>query len=104
MAGITAYGKQLRPRVQLENPLVKINSFFVESSLSKGELEKPAGAGPNSGRPRIEIFADKIKKGEEHILNDGGTIVIKQITMDGKTYSPKDMDNLVAAFIDELFK
>ena len=77
-------GQQIRPRTKNYIPaLDKVQNFFVESSLSKAELEKPAGAGPNSGRPRIEIFADKIKKGEEHILNDGSTIVIKQITMDG---------------------
>ena len=72
--------------------------ILSESSLSKSELEKPAGSGPNSGRPRIEIFADKIKKSEEHILNDGQTIVIKQLTMDGETYSPKDMSKLITAF------
>ena len=70
-------GQQIRPRTKNYIPaLDKVQNFFVESSLSKAELEKPAGAGPNSGRPRIEIFADKIKKGEEHILNDGSTIVI----------------------------
>ena len=98
---LQGYVNQLRPRKEsYVNYVGKTTKYIIESSLSKGELEKPAGAGPNSGRPRIEIFADKIKKGEEHILNDGGTIVIKQITMDGETYSPKDMDKLVAVFPD----
>ena len=84
---LQGYVNQLRPRKEsYVNYVGKTTKYIIESSLSKGELEKPAGAGPNSGRPRIEIFADKIKKGEEHILNDGGTIVIKQITMDGKTF------------------
>tara|TARA_Y100000356_G_C11242862_1_gene282002 strand:+ start:38 stop:1561 length:1524 start_codon:yes stop_codon:yes gene_type:complete len=80
------------------NHAKKVQTFFTESALSKAELQKPAGAGPNSGRPRIEIFADKIKKGEEHILNDGSTIVIKQITMNGQSYSKKDMTKLVKDF------
>ena len=95
------YVRQLKPRTEDYIPNIeKFQIFFAESSLSKGELEKPAGAGPNSGRPRIEIFADKIKNNEDHILNDGSTIVVKQITMDGKTYGPKDMDKMVAAFPD----
>ena len=94
-------GQQIRPRTKNYIPaLDKVQNFFVESSLSKAELEKPAGAGPNSGRPRIEIFADKIKKGEEHILNDGSTIVIKQITMDGEIYGSKDMGKMLSAFPD----
>ena len=57
------YVKQLRPRNESYVPHVdRIQRYVVESSLSKGELEKPAGSGPNSGRPRVEIFADKIKK------------------------------------------
>ena len=101
LMSLQGYVNQLRPRKEsYVNYVGKTTKYIIESSLSKGELEKPAGAGPNSGRPRIEIFADKIKKGEEHILNDGGTIVIKQITMDGETYSPKDMDKLVAVFPD----
>ncbi len=97
------YIHQLNPR-QESNLLKKVdqitNLILSESSLSKGELEKPAGAGPNSGRPRIEIFADKIRKGEEHILNDGETIIIKTIKMDGKDYSKDDMGELVANFPD----
>ena len=81
LMSLNGYVRQLKPRTENYIPPVdKVQSFFVESSLSKAELEKPAGAGPNSGRLRIEIFVDKIKKGEEHILNDGETIVIKQIT------------------------
>ena len=95
------YVKQIRPRNESYVPPVdKVQRYVVESSLSKGELEKPAGSGPNSGRPRVEIFADKIRKGEDHILNDGKTIVIKQVTMDGETYSPKDMGKFINAFPD----
>jgi len=101
LMSLNGYVRQLKSRTENYIPPVdKVQSFFVESSLSKAELEKPAGAGPNSGRLRIEIFVDKIKKGEEHILNDGKTIVIKQITMDDETYSPKDMSKLLVAFPD----
>ena len=55
------YVRQLRPRNESYTlPVQKVQSFFVESSLSKSELQKPAGKGPNSGIPRIEIFANKI--------------------------------------------
>ena len=37
MAGISAYGKQLRPRVQLENPLDKIQNFLHEAKKPRGE-------------------------------------------------------------------
>ena len=80
------------------SPLEKTQLFVVESSLSKGELQKPAGSGPNSGTPRIEIFANKIKKGENHILNDGSTVIIKQVTMNGQTYGKNDMTKLVKDF------
>jgi len=101
LMSLRGYVRQLKPFTEKYIPPVdKVQSFFVESSLSKSELEKPAGAGPNSGRPRIEIFADKIRNNDDHILNDGETIVIKQITMDGEKYSPKDMDKLLAAFPD----
>jgi hypothetical protein len=60
------YVRQVNPRNESYIPPVDIvQSFFVESSLSKSELQKPAGKGPNSGIPRIEIFANKIMKGEE---------------------------------------
>ena len=61
--------EQLRPaRTQKIDLQEKVQLFFTESSLSKAQLEKPAGKGPNSGIPRIEIFADKISKGEDHML------------------------------------
>jgi hypothetical protein len=80
--------------------MYRLNAFLSESSLSKGELEKPAGKGPNSGTPRIEIFAKKIADGEDHMLNDGTTIKILQITMNGEVYGVKDMDKLVTDFDD----
>ena len=72
--------------------------FISESNLSKSELQKVAGRGPNSGILRIEIFANKIKKSEEHITVDGETVVIKQITMDGKVYNVNDMNSFVTDF------
>ena len=66
--------------------MYRLNAFLSESALSKGELEKPAGKGPNSGTPRIEIFAKKIADGEDHMLNDGTTIKILEITMNGEVY------------------
>ena len=93
--------EQLRPartpKVDLQE---KVQLFFTESSLSKAQLEKPAGKGPNSGIPRIEIFADKISKGEDHMLNDGTTIKIKEITMNDKVYGVKDMKSLIKDFDD----
>ena len=80
--------------------MYRLNAFLSESSLSKGELEKPAGKGPNSGTPRIEIFAKKIADGEDHMLNDGTTIKILEITMNGEVYGVKDMDKLVTDFED----
>jgi len=101
LMSLQQYVRQVRPRTESYIPPVdNVQRFFVESSLNKGELERPAGSGPNSGRPRIEIFADKIRNNEDHILNDGSTIVIKQITMDGETYGPKDMAKMVATFPD----
>ena len=55
--------EQLRPaRKPKQDVQEKVQSFLTESSLSKAQLEKPAGKGPNSGTPRIEIFANKITK------------------------------------------
>ena len=50
---------------------------LIETSLNKKTLQALVGQGPNSGKPRIEIFANKIKNGEEHILDDGSTIQMK---------------------------
>ena len=95
------YVRQVRPRNESYIPPVqKVQSFFVESSLSKSELQKPAGKGPNSGIPRIEIFANKIMKGEDHMLNDGSSIKIKEITMNDKVYGVKDMKSLIKDYDD----
>ena len=67
--------------------------------LNKGELEKPV-VKVNSGTPRIEIFIKKIADGEDHMLNDGTTIKILEITMNGEVYGVKDMDKLVTDFED----
>ena len=75
-------------------------NHLTESALNKGELQKPAGKGPNAGILRAEIFADKISKGEEHLLNDGSSIVITKITMNGETYGKNDMDKFVTDFED----
>ena len=102
--GIKNYVRQVRPvQESYVNHLDKIQnlySLYEGSSLNRKELIKPAGKGPNTGVPRIEIFANKISKGEEHMLDDGTTIVIKQITMDGKTYASKDMKSMVTDFED----
>ena len=50
---------------------------LIETSLNKAALQDPVGQGPNSGKPRIEIFANKIKNGEEHILDDGSMSVYR---------------------------
>ena len=93
--------RQLRPtQEKYVAPVLKISDFIAESSLSKAQLEKPAGKGPNSGTPRIEIFANKIAKGEDHMLKDGSTIKIKEITMNGKVYGVKDMKSLIKDFDD----
>ena len=98
------YVRQVKPRNESYTPPVEkiqhLYYLYEGSKLNRGELLKPAGKGPNTGVPRIEIFADKIAKGEEHMLDDGTTIVIKQITMDGKTYASKDMKSMVVDFED----
>ena len=73
---------------------------LIETSLNKAALQDPVGQGPNSGKPRIEIFANKIKNGEEHILDDGSTIKITKITMSygdvsNEVYGIKDMNKLI---------
>ena len=75
-------------------------ALITESSLSKAALQKPAGKGPNDGTPRGEIFAKKIKNGEKHILNNGETVVITKVTMNGEVYGKKDMDKFVKDFED----
>ena len=51
----------LKPRDETYTaPLDIVQKVLSESKLSKSELQKPAGKGPNSGIPRIEIFAKKI--------------------------------------------
>jgi hypothetical protein len=93
--------RQLRPIKENKVDYVeRVQTFVTESSLSKAQLEKPAGKGPNSGTPRIEIFAKKIADGEDHILNDGNTIKIKEITMNGEVYGKNDMNKLVKDFDD----
>ena len=95
------YIRQLRPIQENKVDYVeRVQTFVTESSLSKAQLEKPAGKGPNSGTPRIEIFAKKIADGEDHILNDGNTIKIKEITMNGEVYGKNDMNKLVKDFDD----
>jgi len=95
------YVRQLRPIKENKVDYVeRVQTFVTESSLSKAQLEKPAGKGPNSGTPRIEIFAKKIADGEDHILNDGNTIKIKEITMNGEVYGKNDMNKLVKDFDD----
>ena len=81
-------------------PLDIVQKVLSESKLSKSELQKPAGKGPNSGIPRIEIFAKKITNGEDHMLNDGTTVKVKEVTMNGETYGVKDMNKLVKDFED----
>ena len=101
MSNLNHYVRQLRPRTESYTPHVdKVQNILSESALSKSQLEKPAGKGPNSGVQRIEIFANKISKGEDHILNDGSTIKITQITMNGETYHLDDMAKLVKDFED----
>jgi hypothetical protein len=83
--------------------MLRFKQYLNESSLSKAELMKPAGSGPNSGRPRYEIFADKIWNGEDHILNNGDTIVIKTITMGGNEYkssNSKDKQKFIDLFAE----
>ena len=77
----------LKPREETYTaPLDIVQKVLSESKLSKSELQKPAGKGPNSGIPRIEIFAKKITNGEDHMLNDGTTVKVKEVTMNGETY------------------
>jgi hypothetical protein len=80
--------------------MISFKGFLSESALNVAELNKPAGSGPNSGTARYEIFADKIWKGENHILNDGETIVIKTLEMGGKTYSASNSSDK-QKFIDD---
>ena len=91
----------LKPREETYTaPLDIVQKVLSESKLSKSELQKPAGKGPNSGIPRIEIFAKKITNGEDHMLNDGTTVKVKEVTMNGETYGVKDMNKLVKDFED----
>jgi hypothetical protein len=101
LMGIKNYVRQVRPVQEADvNHLDKVQNILSESALSKQELLKPAGKGPNSGIPRIQIFADKISKGEDHLLNDGSSIKITKITMNGKVYGVKDMKSLVKDYDD----
>ena len=76
----------LKPRDETYTaPLDIVQKVLSESKLSKSELQKPAGKGPNSGIPRIEIFAKKVTNGEDHMLNDGTTVKVKEVTMNGET-------------------
>ena len=96
---LNRYVRQLNPIQENKiNYVDRVKYFITESSLSKNELQKPAGKGPNSGVPRVEIFADKVKNGEDHMLKDGSTIKVKEITMNGKVYSVKNMDSFVKDF------
>ena len=98
---LNRFVRQLNPIKENKiNYVDRVKYFITESSLSKNELQKPAGKGPNSGTPRIEIFAKKIADGEDHLLNDGTTIKILEITMNGEVYGVKDMDKLVTDFED----
>jgi len=98
---LNRFVRQLNPIQENKTNYVNIvKTFVIESSLSKSQLEKPAGKGPNSGTPRIEIFAKKIADGEDHILNDGNTIKITEITMNGEVYGKNDMDKLIKDFDD----
>ena len=95
------YVRQLRPRTEKYiSPLDKVQMFLSETSLGPKMLTQPAGQGPNSGRPRYEIFADKIWNGEEHIQNDGNTVVIKTITMGRNEYKSSIKDDK-KRFIDD---
>jgi hypothetical protein len=101
MSYLQPYVRQLRPRTENYIPPVdKIQNFLTESSLGPKVLSQPAGQGPNSGQPRIEIFVDKIKRGEDHILTDGTTIIIKQITLRDKTYNKSNISQLIQDFED----
>ena len=102
MLRVVNAARQLRRPVREDYvpPVEKIQNILSESALSKQELLKPAGKGPNSGIPRIQIFADKISKGEDHLLNDGSSIKITKITMNGKIYGVKDMNSLVKDYDD----
>tara|TARA_Y100000996_G_C22515765_1_gene640333 strand:+ start:39 stop:1565 length:1527 start_codon:yes stop_codon:yes gene_type:complete len=94
--------RQVKP-VQEKNSIdyvERVQALITESSLSKAALQKPAGKGPNDGTPRVEIFAKKIKNGEKHILNNGETVVITKVTMNGEVYGKKDMDKFVKDFED----
>ena len=98
---IRAHVRKLRPVRESYTPhLQKVQTILSESKLSKSELQKPAGKGPNAGIPRIEIFTKKITDGEDHMLNDGTTVKVKEITMNGEVYGVKDMKKLVDDFDD----
>ena len=61
MSYLQKYVRQVRPRNESYTPPIdKIQSFLNETSLGPKVLTQPAGQGPNSGRPRIEIFVDKM--------------------------------------------
>ena len=98
---IRAHVRKLRPVRESYTPhLQKVQTILSEAKLSKSELQKPAGKGPNAGIPRIEIFTKKITDGEDHMLNDGTTVKVKEITMNGEVYGVKDMKKLVDDFDD----
>jgi len=66
---------------------------LLSEALSTPVFNTKSSAGPNSGMDRYEIFANKVWGKEDHIKNDGGTVVIKKLELGGKTYSASKPDD-----------
>lgn len=77
--------------------MIRFTTFLnlFESSLSSSELIKSAGAGPNKGMPRYEVFAKKVWSKEEHILKDGTAAIVKKLEMSGVVYSASKKEDKV---------
>ena len=76
---------------------------IMNEALSVKELGRPSSQGKNAGKFRYEIFAIKMWSGDEHILQDAGTVVVKKVEMGGKTYSAsksEDKAKFINAFLE----
>ena len=63
--GITDYGKSLRPRVQLENPLDRIQNYLSEGSTEAAKemeyvLVHAAGGKQESQYKNLKKYTDKL--------------------------------------------
>ena len=78
--------------------------ILTENTLNNTELKKISNSGKNSGKSRIEIFADKIWSGDDHALVGGETTKIKKLKLGNTIFSsevPSDKQKFINQFENE---